>query len=355
MKHFLLRFFTWWNGATLNTLWHTRRHGELVGHDESGNTYYRTRGGKMDPALGFERRWVIYNGLSEASTTPPGWNGWLHHTVDTPPTRRRLQAARMGAAAYGQSHRERRRRSPKGSTLRRGQRQASTGDYQAWTPGGLSAAPSFRPALPSRGARCDGARDIQHAAGPNPDDERTIPGDGRGRLPARRRFGRQQAPPGPTRSSIRPRSSRASTRSPGESSPSRWRSTKRCSSARCRSRRASAIRARRPRRRAPTSSPRSTRSTENKHTHRIFTGWMFADSPGMHGIEHPVYDIWLTDCKGGTQIIHEAPDVADCPLRLGRRGPRPDHADRQTDAVADAESHSEEAQGRRGRSRAHST
>ena len=69
---------------------------------------------------------------------------------------------------------------------------------------------------------------------------------------------------------------------------------------------------------------------ENKHTHRIFTGWMFADSPGMHGIEHPVYDIWLTDCKGGTQIIHEAPDVADAPLpdagdwRLQRRpGPTP--------------------------------
>jgi hypothetical protein len=40
---------------------------------------------------------------------------------------------------------------------------------------------------------------------------------------------------------------------------------------------------------------------------------MFADSPGMHGVEHPVYDIWLTDCKGGTEIIHEAPTVADAP------------------------------------------
>jgi hypothetical protein len=52
---------------------------------------------------------------------------------------------------------------------------------------------------------------------------------------------------------------------------------------------------------------------ENKSTHRIFGGWMFADSPGMHGVEHPVYDIWLTDCKGGTEIIHEAPAVADAP------------------------------------------
>lgn len=30
---------------------------------------------------------------------------------------------------------------------------------------------------------------------------------------------------------------------------------------------------------------------------RIFTGWMFADSPGLNAIEHPVYDIWLNDCK----------------------------------------------------------
>ncbi len=30
---------------------------------------------------------------------------------------------------------------------------------------------------------------------------------------------------------------------------------------------------------------------------RIFTGWMFADSPGLNAVEHPVYDIWLKDCK----------------------------------------------------------
>ena len=26
---------------------------------------------------------------------------------------------------------------------------------------------------------------------------------------------------------------------------------------------------------------------------RIFTGWMFAASPGLHAVEHPIYDIWL--------------------------------------------------------------
>src|SRR5262249_47453634 len=59
---------------------------EFVGEDEFGNRYYRTRGGKIDPTLGYERRWVIYNGTAEASIVPPSWHGWLHHTVDTPPT-----------------------------------------------------------------------------------------------------------------------------------------------------------------------------------------------------------------------------------------------------------------------------
>ena len=43
---------------------------------------------------------------------------------------------------------------------------------------------------------------------------------------------------------------------------------------------------------------------------RIFSGWMFADSPGLHGIEHPIYDVWLVNCKGGTTVIHEAPPPA---------------------------------------------
>ena len=37
---------------------------------------------------------------------------------------------------------------------------------------------------------------------------------------------------------------------------------------------------------------------------RIYTGWMFAASPGLHAVEHPIYDIWLTDCKGG--VVAEA-------------------------------------------------
>ncbi len=42
---------------------------------------------------------------------------------------------------------------------------------------------------------------------------------------------------------------------------------------------------------------------------RIFSGWMFAASPGLHGVEHPIYDIWLTDCKDPqTTVVSAAPD-----------------------------------------------
>src|SRR5690348_16616246 len=81
MKQFFLKFFTWWNGQTFGTQLWTRRYGELVGQDEQGNLYYRTRGGVVDPTLGFERRWVVYNGYAEASRIPPSWHGWMHHTV----------------------------------------------------------------------------------------------------------------------------------------------------------------------------------------------------------------------------------------------------------------------------------
>ncbi|MFQ5562656.1 MAG: DUF2155 domain-containing protein [Parvularculaceae bacterium] len=30
---------------------------------------------------------------------------------------------------------------------------------------------------------------------------------------------------------------------------------------------------------------------------RIFTGWMFASSPALNALEHPVYDVWVIDCK----------------------------------------------------------
>jgi hypothetical protein len=35
----------------------------------------------------------------------------------------------------------------------------------------------------------------------------------------------------------------------------------------------------------------------NKKRQRIFSGWMFAESPGLNAVEHPIYDVWLTSCR----------------------------------------------------------
>ena len=33
---------------------------------------------------------------------------------------------------------------------------------------------------------------------------------------------------------------------------------------------------------------------------RVFSGWMYASSPGLNGLEHPLYDVWVIRCQGGT-------------------------------------------------------
>jgi hypothetical protein len=40
---------------------------------------------------------------------------------------------------------------------------------------------------------------------------------------------------------------------------------------------------------------------------RIFTGWMFADSPALNAVDHAVYDVWLIECKTSSDV--PAPDA----------------------------------------------
>src|SRR5262245_44691832 len=134
LKTWLVRFFTWWNGQTFGTQVWTSLYGEFVGQDEYGNRYYRTRGGKIDPALGFERRWVVFNGYAEASVIPPTWHGWMHHTVDVPPTEEKYRER-----SWEKPHRPNLTGTPgayrpSGSTLAQGRRPRATGDYRAWRP-----------------------------------------------------------------------------------------------------------------------------------------------------------------------------------------------------------------------------
>lgn len=42
--------------------------------------------------------------------------------------------------------------------------------------------------------------------------------------------------------------------------------------------------------------------TLDRKIRRIFTGWMFADSPGLNAVEHPIYDVWLTGCKQKSDV-----------------------------------------------------
>jgi NADH:ubiquinone oxidoreductase subunit len=76
--------FAWWTGNTIGTRLFTWRRGIRVGSDSLGNIYYREREG--------DKRWVVYRDSAEASLVPPEWHGWLHYTVDVPPTEEAYRA-----------------------------------------------------------------------------------------------------------------------------------------------------------------------------------------------------------------------------------------------------------------------
>lgn len=105
--------------------------GKKAGTDSLGNIYYT---GKARRGYKRERRWVIYNGIAEASRVPPEWHGWLHHQTDelpaeNNPLRRSWQLPPQQnltgtANAYV----------PPGHATRGTHRDTATGDYQAWTP-----------------------------------------------------------------------------------------------------------------------------------------------------------------------------------------------------------------------------
>lgn len=118
------RVLTWWKGQTLNTQIWTMLHGEKVGEDDQGNIYYQTKNGK--------RRWVIYNGVSEASRVPVEWHGWLHHTFKEPPTKDPFERRawelphQMNLTGTSDAYR------PKSSILRA--EPVTYSDYDAWHP-----------------------------------------------------------------------------------------------------------------------------------------------------------------------------------------------------------------------------
>jgi hypothetical protein len=60
---------------------------------------------------------------------------------------------------------------------------------------------------------------------------------------------------------------------------------------------------------------------------RIFSGWMYASSPGLNAMEHPLYDVWVINCSNGTAPVTTA-SVA--PVKVAS----PDSSDKeQVDAL----------------------
>ena len=123
---FLTEIFTWWNGQTVGTRLYTARKGQHVGEDDQGNKFYQTADGK--------RRWVIYNGVAEASRISPDWHGWMHHTYDEIPSKAPLPRKawekdhKANMTGTGEAYH------PPGSVLTPASRPRVAGDYEAWQP-----------------------------------------------------------------------------------------------------------------------------------------------------------------------------------------------------------------------------
>jgi len=54
-----------------------KRSAKKIGTDEFGNCYYQNKSNG--------KRYVIYNGIAEASKIPAQWHGWMHYTTDIIP------------------------------------------------------------------------------------------------------------------------------------------------------------------------------------------------------------------------------------------------------------------------------
>jgi|HubBroStandDraft_5_1064220.scaffolds.fasta_scaffold00127_14 hypothetical protein len=62
---------------------------------------------------------------------------------------------------------------------------------------------------------------------------------------------------------------------------------------------------------------------------RVFSGWMFAASPGLHAVEHPIYDVWLTDCASPVPTKVAQPATPPVPDVAPAAQPRPPSRTRQ--------------------------
>lgn len=287
----LKEFFAWWTGNTWGTrftLW--KAGAEPVGADELGNRYYRSRISPDHLARHTEgqkeRRWVIYKDQSEASLVPSLWHGWLHHQSDELPTQQNRVRFDWQLPHLPNQTGTPEAYHPPGSIIGRNQRPATQDSYEAWKPESGNQKPESGNLKPELGNRkpdilplkrgflilivsfsgfwfltsgfCYAQRienPIAEFAGLDKITARIIKFEVK--INETVQFGALQVTP------------------------------KVCYN------------------RASSDDPLTTGFLEvdeialDGKVKRIFSGWMFADSPGINAIEHPIYDIWLVACKGG--------------------------------------------------------
>ena len=127
----MFKLFTWWNEVSPGGLFDIKRRSVLIGMDDYGNRYFEDRKVSVE---GRKRRYVIYKGVAEPSKVPADWHGWLHYTLDTPPTETPLprqdwetdHTPNLTGTVFAYR--------PKGSLKAGGTRQSADSDYEAWTP-----------------------------------------------------------------------------------------------------------------------------------------------------------------------------------------------------------------------------
>lgn len=62
---------------------------------------------------------------------------------------------------------------------------------------------------------------------------------------------------------------------------------------------------------APADAPAVTEADKKEEVGPLFSGWMFASTPGLSALEHPVYDVWVIRCRQPSPESLSSPVVPD--------------------------------------------
>jgi len=71
----------------------------------------------------------------------------------------------------------------------------------------------------------------------------------------------------------------------------------------------------------PSETPETTAFLEvvdrrpNRPARKVFSGWMWASSPSLNAMEHPLYDVWVISCKTNEPGQQAPPVASSAPVK----------------------------------------